>query len=283
MKRYVNNPIKIFLALLIGLIFTHSSASAANPPRLRVLHAAPGLSNLDIYLSDTLFFENIFYTYLSDYAPANPGDQTIKVRPAGASPRDPTLLEVSTPYNQDQDYTVIAAGRQGDIQRWRLEDDNQNLPGTGTAKVRIVHAAFGTPTTEFCLADVCRTLAFQQDTGYFLMDPGTYKPVVRINDPENIPITIPPLVLLDNSIHTVFLVGEKHMQPRLELLYSFDAGEPDLNPHPSHPDDGAAPPPAYPPVSGAFLSPQLLGVVAGVIMIMIGGMGFWLTSRRQKS
>jgi hypothetical protein len=248
-----------------------------------VIHAAPVVPALDVYVSDILFFDNIFYTIVSPYAPVAPGDQTLKIRPAIASPKDPSLVEVNAPYNENQDYTLIVAGSLGNLQNWRLEDDNSDLPGTGTSRVRIVHASADTPTAEICLADVCNTLAFKEDTDYFLMDPGTYTPSVTLNGTDPAKITTPPLVLQDNSIHTVFLVGKRHGKPSLELLYTFDAGDPDVNPHPSSPElphtgpEGQLPAPEYPPVSGAFLSPRLLGMLAGLLLITIGGASFWLT------
>jgi hypothetical protein len=75
-------------------------------------------------------------------------------------------------------------------------------------------------------------------------------------------------------------------EPALQLLYTFDAGEPNLNPHPELPSspgnspDGYAPPPVYPPVSGAFLSPRAMGVVAGIVLIVAGSIGFWLSIRK---
>lgn len=284
MKRYARHIIPFSFALLGLIILGSVIVRADSRPRLRVFHAAPGLSNVDIYLDDTLFFDNVFYRYISDYAPINPGDHTVRVRPAGASPRDPTLIEVNAPYGDNQDYTIVAAGRQGDLQNWRLEDNNQDLPGQGTAKVRVVHASFDTPTTEFCLGQVCRTLAFKENTDYFLLDPGTYTPSVRVNGADISRIKIPPLKLQDNAIHTVFLAGQRLGDPPLQLLYTLDAGEALDTYPPAPPPDGdapGAPPPAYPPVSGAFLPTKVVGMLAGAILIMAGGVGLWVI-RRQK-
>jgi len=287
MNRYKKGIFQLACAAVILLALAISNSSAETRPRLRVVHAAPGLANIDVYINDTLFFDNIFYRYISDYVPINAGDQTIRVRPAQASPRDATVVEVSAPFNENQDYTIIAAGRQGDIQHWRLEDDNRNLPGTGSSKLKIVHAAIDTPSVEICLADVCHTLAFRTNTDYFLMDPGTYIPKVRLNGSDITYVETPPLQLLDNSVHTVFITGQAYNQPGLQLLYTFDAGEMGGDPYPpapyppgnGSPPEGYPPPPAYPPVSGAFLSPQLLGMLAGLALIVVGSVGFWLTRK----
>ncbi len=281
MKIYPKVLSQLSFALLIFLGLGSLFTLADSRPQVRFFHAAPGISNIDIYINDLLYFENVFYSHMSDYAPSNPGDQTVRVRTAGSSHKDPALVEVSSPYNDNQGYTLIIAGRQGDIHRWRLDDDNKNLPGNGTSKVRIVHAAFDTPTTEICLVDVCRTLAFREDTGYFRMDPGLYYPEIYLNGTDFPKINIPPLTLKDNSIHTVFMIGRSQNEPRLQLIYTFDAGEPlpDIEP----PLPPGTQPPSYPPVTGAFLSPKLMGMIAGLVLIVVGGVGYWFTRKAGKA
>jgi hypothetical protein len=286
MKTYLKGFTSVAFALLIVFILGGVIAQADDRPRLRVVHAATGISNVDIYVDDTLFFRNIHYRYISDYVSVEAKEHTIKVRSAGASPRDPTLFEVGgINYERNRDYTIIAAGKLEDDKYWRLDDDN-NLPGTGTARVKVVHASFDAPTTEFCLADVCRTLAFQESTEYILLDPGIYMPQVRLNATGATYIHVPPLQLQDNSVYSVFMTGLVLGEPGLQLLYAIDSGEASMYPPPppdsGHPP-GSAPPPAYPPVTGAFLSPKLLGMLTGSILILGGGLGIWIIQRRQRS
>lgn len=286
MKTRMRLFIQILMTLAALALLGHSLSHADERPRTRVVHAASGLSNIDVYINDTLFFDNIIYQYISDYTPIDAGERTLKIRPAGVSPEDPTLREVSETYNNDQAYTSIVAGRVRGIEYWRLTDDNK-LPGDGTSKIRIVHASINTPTTEFCLGDVCRTLAFKEDTDYFLLDPGIYRPIIRLNGIEATSISIPPLELKNNSVHTVFMIGQLQDQPTaLGLLYTIDAGEyqnieypqppPAAPPSVGHP---AGPPPALPPVTGAFLSLRAIAVLIGVVLISMGSLGFWLSRR----
>ncbi|MCB0209068.1 MAG: DUF4397 domain-containing protein [Anaerolineae bacterium] len=278
--------IQLFMTVIMLALIGHSLSHADERPRVRVVHAATGLSNVDIYLNDTLFFDNIVYQYISDYVPVDAGERTLKVRPAGVSPEDPTLREVSESYTNDQSYTAIVAGRVRGIEYWRITDDNK-LPGDGTSKVRIVHASINTPTTEFCLGDVCRTLAFKENTDYFLLDPGVYRPRIRLNGIEATSVTIPPLELKNNSVHTVFMVGQLQDQPTaLELLYTIDAGEYQTIQYPQPPVAGppsvgqpGGPPPAMPPVTGAFLSSEAIGVLIGAFLVLVGSLGFWLARR----
>jgi hypothetical protein len=291
MNRYTKGFVQLSFALLIFLIVGGVFILADTRPRLRFVHAAPGVANVDVYVDDpNLVFENVFYSFVTDYVPIKAGDHTVKVRPAGAGHKEPVLVDIATnPYNDNEDYTIIIAGKagrdQGDIQFWRLVDDNKNLPGTGTSKVRIVHASFGTPATEFCLNGVCHTLSFRENSGYFLMDPGLYFPEVYLNGTDFPKINIPPLKLQDNSIHTIYFMGRSQNEPRLQLVYSLDAGEPSgSGTHPLPPNPGPNPqPPIYPPVTGAFLSPKLMGMMAGIVLAVAGGIAIWATRRTRKS
>jgi hypothetical protein len=238
-------------------------------------------------VNETLFFDNTFFGYISPYVPVDPGDKTLRVRPADTSSDFPSLIEVNAPYTEDRDYTLIVAGKLEDLEYWRLEDDN-SLPGETTARVRIVHASADSPATEFCLADVCHILAFKQDTGYFLMDPGTYVPKVRINNTGVNIINTPPLLLTNNNVHTIIMMGEEEGRPSLKLVYTLDSDDsgaapaPPAIPAPGPLPGGSLPPPVYPPTTGAFLSPQLIRVlVIGVIFITISGLGVWAIWRRR--
>ena len=115
------------------------------------------------------------------------------------------------------------------------------------------------------------------------MNPGTYAPTVHVNSTEKTHIKVPPLVLQNNGVHTIFLVGQMDGPLGLQLLYTYDAGEfIDTYPPPDHPfgnvPGGVNPPaPLYPPVTGAFLSLRAIGVIVGAALILVGGIGFWLT------
>lgn len=289
MNAYRRLVIQILAVLLLLAAVGTSLSYADQRPRLRVVHAATGLQNLDIYVNDLLFFDNINFQFISNYTPVDAGERTVKIRPAGVSPEDPTMREVTESYNTDQEYTIMVAGRIRGIDYWRLTDDNR-LPGDGTSKVRIVHAAAYTPTTEFCLGDVCRTLAFKETSDYFLLDPGLYKPRIRLNGVEVTTLYVPPLELVNNSVNTVFMIGQLQDQPTaLRLLYSRDAGANQIPTYPmpfppgtNRPPDveqPGAPPPIYPPVTGAFLSPKAIGILIGAALILLGCVGFWVARR----
>lgn len=286
MKKYTKGIFQLSCVLLIALSLGAGVIRADSGPRLRIVHIATGLPNIDIYLGDRIIFQNVFYKYISDYVPmtSDSNPRSFQVLPFGEKPGNVQDIPIGeTPgfiFEGDQDFTVVAAGNLGSIRYWLLADDNHNLPGIGTSKVRIVHAAFDTPATEFCLADVCHILAYREHTDYFLMDPGTYTPSVRLNGTDLPYLEVPPLHLQDNSIQTIFLVGQSYGQPGLQLLYSHDAGDglyPDQTPaDPGGDAPSTGPPPVYPPTTGVFLPAKLMGLIAGFIVVVAGAAVFWV-------
>ncbi len=286
MKRYTKGIFHLSFVLLFALSMGAGIIQADSGPRLRIIHVATGLPNVDIYWGDTILFQNVFYKYITNYIPiaSDSNPRTFRILPFGEKPINAQDIPFGeTPgfvFEGDQDFTVVAAGNLLSITYLRLVDDNNNLPGVGTSKVRIVHAAFDTPATEFCLTDVCHTLAYREYTDYFLMDPGTYTPSVRLNGTDLPYLEVPPLHLQDNSIHTIFLTGQSYGQPGLQLLYSYDAGDglyPDQTPtDPGGDAPSTGPAPVYPPATGVFLPAKLMGLIAGVILVVAGAAGFWV-------
>lgn len=286
MRRSFKSYIQLSLILLMVFVFFGIivRADSHNQPRVRIAHVAPGISNVDVYVEGTISFRDVFYRYISDYIPVKLGDENVDIEVRLTGPRSAETVGGNVPHtlSADQDYTFVVAGTLNHIERWRL-DDNNELPGTGTSKVRIVHASLDTPSAEICLTDVCHTLVFKQSSDYFLMDPGTYHPTVRLNGTEKVFIKVPPLLLQNNGVHTIFLVGQIDGPLGLQLLYTYDAGElADTYPPPDHPfgngPGGVNPPaPLYPPVTGTFLSLRAIEMIVGTVLILVGGIGFWLT------
>lgn len=293
MKRVKGLRVSLFIFFAILLAANVAAQTDDQRPRLRILHASPEIQKVDIYLEESLYFRNIYFTYISDYVPINPGTPRLSSRTPGAGFGAPPFFEHTFTYENNKDYTVVAAGRLLNNQRWTwLLEDRNDLPGEGTSLLRMVHAAFETPSAEFCVANVCHTLTFQENSGYFRLDPGTYIPELHVNGTGVTYVEVPPLKLQDNSVHTIFLVGQIQSQEGLKLLYTLDAGAGLMHePGPSKPvpghsapaDPALAPPPAYPPVTGAFLAPELqviLAIAAGITGLVLGSLGFWLIRRR---
>jgi hypothetical protein len=84
---------KLLFALAMILILARGVlAQIDERPRVRIVHASPEIQKVDIYLGEILYFRNIYFTYISDYVPVNPGTFNLSSRiPGGALKFNPYL------------------------------------------------------------------------------------------------------------------------------------------------------------------------------------------------
>ncbi|MCB9575953.1 MAG: DUF4397 domain-containing protein [Polyangiaceae bacterium] len=130
------------------------SGGAGSVAKLRVVHAAPGAPAVDLYAAGTTttLAENLAYGSSTPYLELPPGTYKIDVRAAGSPATDaPVYTTPDVTVAADKQYTAIAAG---DIGSTSADDQFRVIPleedfgtaGSGTARVRVVHAGFDAPT-----------------------------------------------------------------------------------------------------------------------------------------
>ncbi|HEX6106561.1 MAG TPA: DUF4397 domain-containing protein [Gemmatimonadales bacterium] len=105
--------------------------------RVRVVHLSPDAPNVDVLVDGLIVASDVPYLLASDYLELEAGAHAIEIRPTGSST---TVLEQNVTVADGSDYTVLAGGELSAITLDVLEDDNA-LPASGSAKVRLIHAA----------------------------------------------------------------------------------------------------------------------------------------------
>lgn len=119
--------------------------------RLRVVHAAPGAGNVDIYAAGatTAAAPNVAYGTATGYLNLPPGPIAFDIRAAGAT-GTPAFTTPSVTLVAGRSYTVIAAGRLASTDaadRFRVLALAENFTANATgAQVRVVHAGSDAPT-----------------------------------------------------------------------------------------------------------------------------------------
>ncbi len=126
---------------------------AGAPARLRVVHAAPGAGNVDVYAAGatTAAAGNIAYGTATGYLSLPPGPIAFDIRAAGAPASGaPAFTTPSVTLAAGRSYTVIAAGRLASTDsadRFRVLALAENFTADAAqARVRIVHAGSDAPT-----------------------------------------------------------------------------------------------------------------------------------------
>jgi hypothetical protein len=253
-QRFIQLPLLVWL-LLAGVAL----AQAGGGPRLRVMHAAPGAPNADVYIDGNLTFPNLNYRAITNYIGLGAGNHTLRVVPAGQN--NPVILELTLPFVDGKDYTFLAVGKLDNIQAWQIEDDNTIPPGD-KVRVRLVHAAPDAPGVDVCVAgqNTCpiTNLNFKNASGYATLDPGVYNLDIRRAGTGEVLLNIPEVRLDGGLVYSLFLTGLLQGDPRLQLVPRIDTGQ--------------APP--EPPDTGAFLAPEVVLALFGIVAVLAGGTWF---------
>lgn len=289
----------LIILIVSGIAVQAQDDTADNRPRLRVINSAVGVPSADIYGEtgghDILFLRDVFYSYVSHYIPVQPSGFNLKVWPAGIKAGNP-LTGTSWNFESDRDYTmaIVGTAEQIDETPWIFVDNNKEPLPPGEARVRMLHLASRAPAIEICLDNNCKVLTFQRppDVGaqieqfgstYLTLEAGTYNLNIRIIGTDEIYYDVIPIGFQAGQVYSIFIVDPVQGEVRPRIIPYMDTGQ--LYPQPPgdagqplpYPPDGSGPP-HYPPVTGAFLSPTMLGLIAVITLVTV--LVFWLVWRQ---
>jgi hypothetical protein len=246
-----------------------------NRPHLRVVNTALGIPSADVFVDGTLYFQGVYYGYVSNYVPVDQGGRSLRVRAAGVeNGGDLVVGEANFEGSEGErrDYTAVIL----DKSLWVFEDDNRSELRPGQTRVRVVNVSQG-PAVEICLDDQCETLTFQRltchqcENHYISLDAGTYNFRMRLVGTDELYFDTLPITLEAGEVYSIFILDPKQGEVRPRIIPHADTGQPG----PGVPGPGY--PPLYPPVTGAFLSPVALTVLVALILVLAGS--FWIVRR----
>jgi hypothetical protein len=128
--------------------------TAGATAQVRVVHAAPGAGDVDVYVQGTAepLVAGLVYGTATAYAEVPVGDVVIEIRAAGAPAEDPALYTSDAiTVAADSLSTAVAAGVVGskdEASAFRVLalEDAFEVPAAGTARVRILHAGADAPS-----------------------------------------------------------------------------------------------------------------------------------------
>jgi hypothetical protein len=274
MKTWVRRFIQIAIFLLVGLnlVVVATQAQDFRPPHLRVINASLGAQSVDIYVDDTLYFQDVAYSYISDYVPVDQGEHSLRVRPAGI--KDGADLVTGTANfglnegNIGKDYTMVLLETEIQV----FEDDNISVFSPGKTRVRMIDVA-QEPSLEICInKDQCRILTYKDVSDYIELEAGTYHLKMRLIGTDELYVDVVPLTFESGEVYSIFILDPKQGEVRPRIIPHIDTRKSQpYFPGPGHP-------PLYPPVTGAFLSPTALLILVVGSTIFIGG-SFWVARR----
>lgn len=189
---------------------------------VRVLHAVPDAPNVDVYANDTLIFDNIAYTDVTEYMPIPEGRYKITVYVTDTK-NSPILNNMLT-VNAGTYLTVGAVGMLDSIGLAGIVDaDMMVMPDR--SMVRFAHLSPNAPAVDITLPNgtvVFDDISFKQITPYLDMLPMEYSLQVRVAGTDQVVLTIPNIETEAGKFYTIYAIGLVEDEPLLEALVITD-------------------------------------------------------------
>ncbi|MBO9129311.1 DUF4397 domain-containing protein [Bacillus sp. 165] len=188
------------------------------PAKVRLLHVAPNVEALDIYLNNQRVLQNISFKQYSDYISVPQGQYRVDIYPTGIM--ESPIFSSIIPIMSRMAYTIAVGGDSSRLQVMSFMDSTY-LP-YGKAKVRFTHVSPDAPTVDLVIQgnDVMfPSVSFKQATEYITVSPGILELEIRETGTNNSLLPLSSTKLDSNKVYTIYAVGFASKEPKLEPLF----------------------------------------------------------------
>jgi len=193
---------------------------------VRVVHAVPGGTQLDLFAGDLVLFDGLGFKSVTPYRAIDGQRYAFALRPAGMTRAKP--LSSNTEGLQDGNfYTAFAMPGDGHTPNLRIVNDHIATPASGKAQLRVVHA--GVDAGKVDLREAGSTNVLFHDVDYQTVS--DYHEVAPVNGAIEIVGHDQPLAsfaghLEPGRFYTIVIVGNARGTPKLEAFLIEDALSP---------------------------------------------------------
>jgi hypothetical protein len=158
---------------------------SADDSCVRVVHAAPGTSQVDLYLNDSPLAKGVAFGKATEFIAVPKSDQhKLQVVAAGGTPGNSDLLDDNLTFDSRKAYEVVITGNPDDLQAKNSEIDLSPLPA-GQARIRVIHASPDTGSVDVVVADgptLFGGVDYRDITNFKTVDAATYKLQLKKGD-----------------------------------------------------------------------------------------------------
>lgn len=152
---------------------------------IRVVHAAPGTSEADIFLNDSPIIQGLTYGTATEFVVVpSGGERKIQVTAAGGTPGDGDLLDDDLTFDSRSAYEVVITGNPDDLEIKTAKLDLSPLPD-GQARVRFIHASPDAEGVDVGIADgdnLFEGVDYRDITDNSTIDAGSYTLQLKKDD-----------------------------------------------------------------------------------------------------
>lgn len=189
---------------------------------IRLLHAAPGAPNVDVYANQNLIARNLGYRGFTPYLKVAPGTYNVRVFPAGQTANPVITRDITL--NASEIYTAAAIGTVPNLDILVVPDVRVPFM-PGRANVRFVHLSPNAPAVDVYTPDgtvLFRNVAYRQISNYIPVVPGRHTIYVRPTGTANPVLYVPNIVLEAQKNYTIYAIGLVGGTPGLQVLIPLD-------------------------------------------------------------
>ncbi|MGG7176641.1 DUF4397 domain-containing protein [Clostridium paraputrificum] len=198
-------------------------------PRLkgtvRMLHAAAGAPNVDIYSNGNPIAMNLAFGKATDYKDFSPGKNKIQIYTAGTY--DNPIYSEDIEIMPNDIVTISIALLESDISLFTLKD------GTSTGNpqqsfLRFINLSTNAPLLTLSLPNgdtLFNGVEYLETTGYYNLSPGIYDFLLTATGASALRFFIKQINLRPGSFHTLYIIGLLNNTPRLGSLFLKDGFE----------------------------------------------------------
>ncbi len=185
---------------------------------VRVFHASPDASGVDIYVNGNKTISNLVFEETTDYLKLPAGRYTIEVYPTGETTQ-PVLTEQLS-LTRNTYYTAAATGSLVKIKLNVFLDKPYVSPNQ--TKIRFIHLSPDIPSVDIAIQGgnvIFPSVPFERSTDYLTLSPITFNLEVRVAKTNNVVLTIPQVQLKAGKTYTAVTVGLTNGTPQLEAIF----------------------------------------------------------------
>lgn len=249
------------LALCSVQFIYPQSVSADSTSYVRIVHAAPDVGTVDVFMDGTRILSNFQFGTVTGYIPLPAGTHSIQAALIGKG-INAAVISKSIAVTAGTPYTVAALGTNTDGFTLRVFADD-NLVVNNQAKVRVYHLSPGVGDVRVAASanTLIDQLSYPQASDYVSVPAGAYTFDLTLPNNATVPLSAQ---LKSWTVTSIFAVGMLNGSPKFQLLSNQVPGLPGL------PNTGSDPhasvPASQPLIPWAPASLALLLLSAGLIL-----------------
>lgn len=262
----------LFAALLVTLVFSAPASAQQQSAMVRVAHLSPDAPYVDVYVDGmpVSYLTGVSYGTVSPYLQFSTGRHALTVFATGDVSTPLLNVDLTFGPGESQTLGILGLMSNGTLEA-RLYDDDTLPTAAGEAKVRAVHAVpdMGAASVTSATGEQILVLpGFSSASLYAQMPAGTYTLRLRPAGTNKAALTLQGVDLASGETHTAFVIGSA-TNGTLNVIFVQDsvgggaAGQ-------ALADTGGLPSPLV-----AYLTLQLVGLCAGLILLMFRQRPWW--------